>query len=171
MSTAYVGEIRMVGFNFAPAGWMLCQGQILSIAEYDVLFNLIGTTYGGNGQTTFNLPDLRGRIPVHMGTGPQGNTYIQGQVAGEETVTVQISQMPAHTHILAGQTGAGSQSGPGSGYWASSGLEQFSTATPNNTMASASIRNSGGSQPHDNMPPYLVVNFAISLFGVYPSRS
>ena len=172
MAQAFVGEIRMVGFNFAPSGWQLCEGQLLSIADNDALFALIGTTYGGDGQSTFGLPDLRGRIPVHVGTNPQsGIPYAQGQSAGTETVTLQISQIPGHTHLLAAQTGNGTQPGPGNGYWAGSGLNQFSTATPSTTMSNTLLADAGQSQPHDNMPPYLCVNFAISLFGVFPSRS
>jgi microcystin-dependent protein len=172
MSDQFVGEIRAFGFNFQPSGWMLCQGQLLSIAEYDVLFALIGTTYGGDGQTTFGLPDLRGRIPVHQGTSPTGQgTFVIGQVSGTETVAVQITQMPGHSHTLNAQSAAGAQPGPSNGFWAASNLDQFSTASPTTQMVATSLQPSGGSQPHDNMPPFLCINYAIALFGVFPSRS
>ncbi len=163
MAQPYVGEIRMFAGNFAPAGWMLCQGQLLPISEYDTLFNLIGTTYGGDGQETFALPNLQSRVPVHTGSG-----YVQGQTAGVETVTLTIQQIPSHNHVPSANT-AGGQSSPANGFWAESSLNQFSSGTANQQMASNAIGSAGGSQPHDNMLPYLCINFIISLFGVYPS--
>ena len=165
MSQPYVGEIRMVGFNFAPAGWALCDGQLLPISGYETLFNLIGTTYGGDGQTTFGLPDLQSRIPFH-----QGNGMVLGENGGSETVTLTMNEIPAHSHLLEGQSGAGSQSSPAGGVWAASSLDQFSTGAPTTSMA-ALLQQSGGGQPHDNMPPFLVVNFVISLFGIFPSQN
>jgi len=165
MSQPYVGEIRMVGFNFAPAGWALCDGQLLPISGYETLFNLIGTTYGGDGQSTFGLPDLQGRIPFH-----QGNGMVLGENGGSETVTLTMNEIPAHSHLLNGQSSAGSQSSPAGGVWAASSLDQFSTGAPTTSMA-ALLQQSGGGQPHDNMPPFLVVNFVISLFGIFPSQN
>jgi microcystin-dependent protein len=163
MSTPFIGEIRMFGGNFAPAGWAFCSGGVLSISENDVLFSLIGTIYGGDGQSTFGLPDLRGRIPVH-----QGNGYVQGQQAGAETVTLTSGQMATHSHAPAAQTAAGNQPSPGNGVWAFSNLAQFNDLAPNAPMAPEAIGITGGSQPHDNMMPFAVVSFIIALAGVYP---
>ncbi|GAC1354176.1 MAG: tail fiber protein [Herpetosiphon sp.] len=167
MSQPYIGEIRMCGFNFAPAGWAFCNGQLLQITEYDTLFNLIGTTYGGDGQTTFALPDLRGRVPLHLGTGR--STYIIGQNGGTETVTLMQQQMPNHTHPLQAQSADGDQANPAGTSWAASSLNQFSDSPPDAPMNPASVGTAGGSQPHDNMLPFLSVNFIISLFGIYPT--
>jgi microcystin-dependent protein len=156
----------MFGGNFAPAGWMLCQGQLLPISSYETLYNLIGTTYGGDGQSTFALPNLASRVPVHQGPG-----YVVGAVGGAETVTLQTAQLPVHSHVPAANTTA-NQTGPGNNIWAAStALNQFSSATPNLQMANAAIGTAGNTQPHDNMLPFLAVNFIISLFGVYPSQS
>jgi microcystin-dependent protein len=171
MSQPFVGEIRMTGFNFAPVNWFLCQGQLLAISQYSVLFTLIGTTYGGDGVTTFALPDLRGRVPVHQGDGAGLSNYILGQAGGSEAVTLLTSEIPKHTHLLNAQSGTGSQPSPSGGVWASSLLDQFSTATPTATMAPEQVENTGGSQPHDNMSPYLCINFIISAFGIFPSQN
>ncbi len=169
MGSPYVGEIRMFGGNFAPAGWMFCEGQLLPISEYDTLFNLIGTTYGGDGQSTFALPDLRGRLPLHLGSDPNGNTYTLGQNGGAESVTLTTQQIPAHTHVPQAQSSNGSQASPANNLWAASPLNQFSSATPASADAFASsIGLTGGSQPHDNFQPYLCVDFIISLFGAFP---
>jgi microcystin-dependent protein len=165
MSEPYIGEIRMVGFNFAPNGWAFCDGSLLSISEYSTLFNLIGTTYGGDGQNTFALPDLSGRIPVH-----QGSSFVIGQRAGTEFVTLSVDELPAHSHALAAQSFEGTQPSPEHGFWAKSQLEQFSTSPPSATMA-ASLGNSGLDQAHYNMPTFQVVSYIIALFGVYPSQS
>jgi microcystin-dependent protein len=170
MATPFVGEIRMTGFNFAPDGWFLCNGQSLPISEYEVLFNLIGTTYGGNGQTTFNLPDLQGRIPFHQGTSNLGQTMVIGQIAGEESVTLLSNQMPVHSHALGASSVAGGQASPVGVVWASSNLGQFSTEAPSHAMAPSVIGQAGGGQPHDNLPPFLVVNFIIAWAGIYPSQ-
>jgi len=164
MSQPYVGEIRMVGFNFAPVGWELCNGQLLDISEYETLFNLIGTTYGGDGQTTFGLPNLQGRIPIHMGT-----DYMIGDLSGTETVTLNLNEIPVHSHQLNAQRAVGNQPGPTNGIWANSALEQFSSGPPT-TFMGAALQPSGGSQAHSNMPTFQCVNFVISLFGIYPSQ-
>lgn len=161
----YVGEIRMFGGNFAPVGWALCNGAVLPISENEVLFNLIGTTYGGDGQSTFALPNLQSRVPVHQGSG-----FVIGQAAGSETVTLLTQQIPAHSHVPQGSANA-SQGAPGNGVWAQSSQNQFSSGTPNEQLAASAIGLAGGSQPHDNMLPFLAVNFIISLFGVFPSQS
>lgn len=170
MGQPYIGEIRMVGFNFAPVGWALCDGSLLQISQNDALFNLIGTTYGGDGQNTFGLPNLSGRIPIHQGTDSFGNPYVIGQSAGSEEVTLTLNEIPAHSHTLQAQTAAGTQPGPANGVWATSSLEQFSTGSPTTSMAAALLQ-SGGDQPHNNMPAFLAVNFVISLFGVFPSQN
>jgi microcystin-dependent protein len=171
MGQPFVGEIRMVGFNFAPVGWAFCQGQLMAISENDTLFNLIGTTYGGDGQSTFALPNLASRIPVHAGTGSDGLSYILGEMAGVEQVTLTTQQIPNHEHVPTGQTGAGNQSSPQNGVWAFSNLTQFNNLPPNVNMATQAIGLAGGSQPHDNLMPYTVINFIISLYGVYPTQS
>jgi microcystin-dependent protein len=169
MGTPYVGEIRMFAGNFAPAGWAFCQGQSLAISENDVLFNLIGTTYGGDGQNTFNLPNLASRVPVHMGTGG-GSSYIIGQSAGVEAVTLTTPQIPAHSHTPLCNSGDGTQNSPSNGVWAQQTQNApYSNVAPTVQMANNAIGATGGSQPHDNMVPYLVINFIISLFGVFPS--
>ena len=168
MSQPYVGEIRMFGGNFAPQGWMFCSGQLLPISEYETLFNLIGTTYGGDGQSTFALPNLQSRVPIHMGTGG-GGTYQIGETGGTESVTLTVGQIPGHTHTPAANTSGGLDS-PGGNVWASaSGTIPYGTDPTNTTMNAGSIQAAGGSQPHDNMIPYLAVSFIISLFGVFPA--
>ena len=167
MSTPYVGAIRMFGGNFAPVGWAFCQGQLMAISENPTLFNLIGTTYGGDGQTTFQLPDLQSRIPIHQGPG-----FVIGQNGGTESVTLTTSQIPAHSHAPTCFSGAGNQASPSNGVWAStSPATQYSTQAPALPMAATACASAGGSQPHDNMVPFLVVNFIISLFGVFPSQT
>jgi microcystin-dependent protein len=169
MSGPYVGEIRMFAGNFAPAGWALCQGQTMSIAENDVLFQLIGTTYGGDGQETFNLPDLSSRVLVHMGTGATGQSFQIGETGGAETVTLTTSQIPAHSHVPQCNSGAGTNAGPANNVWAAAGDTIYTDVAPSVAMATAALNSSGGSQPHDNMVPFLCINFIISLFGVFPT--
>jgi microcystin-dependent protein len=165
MGQPYVGEIRMFGGNFAPAGWMFCEGQLLPISEYETLFNLIGTTYGGDGQSTFALPDLRGRIPVHAGNG-----FTQAQSGGAETVTLTTQQIPSHNHPALANSGSNGVASPANNYWgAVTASDPYSNAAPDATMNTASIGFTGGTQPHDNFMQYLCVDFIISLFGVYPS--
>jgi microcystin-dependent protein len=165
MSQPYVGEIRMFGGNFAPAGWMLCEGQLLPISEYETLFNLIGTTYGGDGQSTFGLPDLRGRLPIHMGSG-----FVLSQNGGAENVTLTTNQIPAHTHTVSATTNANTASLPGGNYLAA-GPDIYDQNKPGTNTMAAAISSVGGSQPHSNFQPYLCVNFILSLFGVFPSQS
>ncbi len=160
----------MFGGNFAPVGWALCNGQILNISGNEALYALVGTTYGGNGVTTFGLPDLRGRVPIHMGTLSGGGTYVQGQIGGAESVTLIQSQLPAHTHTLSAESAAGADT-PAGKMW---GIQPQSayTASPTSPgqMRAGSISTVGGSQPHDNMMPSLTVNFIIALEGIFPSR-
>jgi microcystin-dependent protein len=165
MAQPYVGEIRMFAGNFAPAGWMFCDGQLLPISENETLFQLIGTTYGGDGQTTFALPDLQSRVPLHMGNGP-----ILAETGGVETVTLTTQQIPIHNHALLGSTGNGDQANPSGNVLASSTLlKLYAVETANATMAASAISPVGGSQPHENLQPYLALNFIISLFGIFPS--
>jgi microcystin-dependent protein len=172
MSLPFLGEIRMFAGNFAPQNWAFCNGQLLSIAQNTALFALIGTTYGGNGTSTFGLPDLRSRIPVHQGTNPSnGTSYILGQAAGEEQVMLMLNQIPSHSHPAQAQAGAGDQPGPGGGFWASSILGQFSTSAPNGSMTGAAVLPAGGNQAHNNIMPYLAVNFIIALEGIFPSQN
>ncbi len=169
MSQPYVGEIRMFAGNFAPSGWMLCQGQLLAISEYETLFNLIGTTYGGNGSSTFALPDLQGRVPIHMGSFSGLNSII-GQSGGSETVTLTSAQLPVHTHAV-NAASAGETDNPAGSVWAGSSAKSYSIIGYNLTMNSNTVSLSGGSQPHENMIPYVSLNFIISLFGIFPSQA
>ena len=171
MSTPFVGEIRMVGFNFAPNGWATCDGQLIPIAENDTLFTLIGTTYGGDGQETFALPNLQSRIPIHAGQGSGLSNRILGESAGTETVTLTTQQIPSHAHPAQAQSGAGNQASPANGVWASSGQSVYGTGAGALAMKAALMSGSGGSQPHDNLMPYTTINFVISLFGVFPSQN
>jgi microcystin-dependent protein len=167
MAQPYVGEIRMFAGNFAPAGWMFCEGQLLPISENETLFNLIGTTYGGDGQSTFALPDLRGRIPVHMGNG-----FILAETGGAEEITLTVQQIPSHSHAYLGTSSVPNDANainnvvgqPSSGF-------PYLNAPPTVPMAPASITSVGGSQPHSNFQPYLCVDFIISLFGIFPPPS
>ncbi len=170
MSSPYVGEIRMFAGNFAPAGWAFCDGSLLAISENEVLFNLIGTTYGGDGQQTFALPDLRGRVPIHMGSGG-GGTYFIGQNGGEEQVWLSTGQLPAHSHVPQAYSGSGSQANPAGNVWAQSTNLPYSSNAPTAAMDPNAICPDGGSQPHDNMIPYVGINFIISLFGVFPTQN
>jgi microcystin-dependent protein len=164
MSSPFIGEIRIFAGNFAPAGWAFCDGTLMAIAQNDALFNLIGTTYGGDGQNTFALPNLQSRVPAHVGPG-----FALGQTGGEETVTLTTSQIPAHSHVPLANSGPGSQANPAGGVWAESTLNQFSSATPSVAMNASALGPAGASQPHDNMIPFLAVNFILSLFGIFPS--
>ncbi len=179
MSDPYVGEIRLFGGNFAPVGWALCQGQIISIAENETLFQLIGTTYGGDGQETFGLPDLQGRAPIHQGT-LAGNTYVIGERAGTESVTLTTTQLPTHNHRVGSTGQPGTTNIPStSTIMADQGPANVVAAfaylpfdgTNQVQVNSASVSQVGGNQPHDNMQPYLTLNYIISLFGIFPSQS
>ncbi len=174
MSEPFIGEIRMVGFNFAPRGWALCDGQLLSIAQNNALFALLGTQFGGDGRTTFGLPDLRGRAAMHAGSGPGLSLRRIGDKFGQESVTLVASQMPAHTHAAAASSGSGNANSPIGRIWSKDAGVQSATYTgnaPDGTMAANAITNAGGGQGHDNMPPVLVVNFVIALVGLFPSRN
>lgn len=168
MAQPYVGEIRMFAGNFAPAGWMFCEGQLLPISENDTLFQLIGTTYGGDGQSTFALPDLRGRIPIH-----QGNGFILAETGGAESVTLTMQQIPAHSHSLMATTDLANSASPADAYLSTTatGNKIYSTAAPSVALHPQEIGPIGGSQPHDNFQPYLCINFIISLFGLFPIQS
>jgi len=168
MSECYLGEIRIFAGNYAPVGWEMCNGQLLSVSQYQALFTLLGTTYGGNGTTTFGLPDLRGRVPIH-----KGNGYTQGMAAGTEEVTLLSSQLPSHTHIPAAQSAVGSADTPNGAVWAASSTN--SNIYTNNTaalepMAPTSIMPFGGSQPHENMMPYMALSFIIAVVGIFPTQ-
>lgn len=165
MAQPYVGEIRMFAGNFAPAGWMFCEGQLLPISENETLFQLIGTTYGGDGESTFALPDLRGRLPLH-----QGNGFILAETGGAEEITLTTSQIPAHTHPLLCNSGGASEVSPAGAVMAEQlAVSAYQSVAPAVAMAPQAIGPVGGSQPHTNFQPYLCVNFIISLFGIFPS--
>jgi microcystin-dependent protein len=165
MAQPYVGEIRMFAGNFAPAGWMFCEGQLLPISENETLFQLIGTTYGGDGESTFALPDLRGRLPLH-----QGNSFILAQTGGAEEVTLSVNQIPVHSHAFVASTAVANSNSPDNQVIAQSTQRAVyvESATTTN-LALTSISPTGGSQPHENFQPYLCVDFIISLFGIFPS--
>lgn len=166
MAQPYIGEIRMFAGNFAPAGWMFCDGQLLPIADYETLFNLVGTTYGGDGQSTFALPDLRGRVPVHQGGG-----FTLAETGGVESVTLTVPQTPTHSHALQAVAGArGNQTSPGGALPAQSfNVTPYINDAATGSFNAAAVGSAGGSQPHDNFQPYLCIDFIISLFGIYPS--
>jgi microcystin-dependent protein len=165
MSSPYVGEIRLFAGNFAPVGWAFCQGQLLPIVENETLFNLIGTTYGGDGQSTFALPDLAGRIPVHVGQG-----HVIGEMGGAESVTLTSSQIAPHTHALIASMAAANVTTPGGSLLATTKVASYDTAAASTPMAAVAVGMAGSSQPHDNMAPTVAVNYIISLFGIFPSQ-
>lgn len=165
MAQPYVGEIRMFAGNFAPAGWMFCEGQLLPISENETLFQLIGTTYGGDGESTFALPDLRGRIPIH-----QGNGFILAENGGAEEITLTVNQIPAHSHPQLANGTLASETQPSTKVLAQAATaDAYVTSGPFVTLSPTSIGSTGGSQPHSNFQPYLCVDFIISLFGIFPS--
>ena len=171
-STPYIGQIMMVGFSFNPQGWALCNGQLLAINQNQALFALLGTTYGGDGQTTFALPDLRGRVPVGIGQGPGLSPYVIGQAAGVEATTLNVNQLPQHQHVYnpAASQNEPTSNRPDNSYPAVGG---YYAATTNSTspMGAPTLANAGGNQPHNNVQPFLGINFIISLFGVFPSQN
>lgn len=170
MAEPFLSEIRIFSFNFPPKGWALCNGQLLPINQNQALFALLGTTYGGNGQTNFALPNLRGRTPIHSGNG-----HTLGEAAGTTAVTINIQQLPTHTHFLnnnmavVSDTQNATQGSPGGNNWANAGKQMWCTSQPNATMNPQSVGSVGGNQPHTNMQPYLVLNFCIALQGIFPS--
>ena len=171
MSDPYIGEIRMFAGSFAPAGWAFCDGQLMPISQNDALFTLIGTTYGGDGQETFALPDCRGRAPMHMGTGPDGVTYQLAETGGVESVTLTIQQIPVHNHALVGTADPATELNPqGNLLGTSPAIKYVRVASPVANMNAQTISPVGGSQPHDNMQPYLAISFIMSLFGVFPHQ-
>ncbi len=171
MSEPFVGEIRMFAGNFAPRGWAFTDGQLLAVSQNDALFSLLGTIYGGDGRTTFGLPDLRGRIPIHAGTGPGLSPRSIGQKAGTEEETLTVSQLPSHSHTVQFSTAAGTQNNPSNQFLgASPNVRIFRPQPPNVDMSADAVTSVGGSQSHTNVQPFLCVNFIIALFGIYPSR-
>jgi microcystin-dependent protein len=174
MSNPFLGEIRMVGFNFAPLGWAMCNGQLLPISQNTALFSLLGTMYGGDGITTFALPDLRSRVPLHVGQGPGLPAYVQGEVGGAPTATLLTSNLPAHNHVLYCVDSGGNQASPVGAY---SAIESTGTSLDYSTNAPASIMNpnaissTGGDQPFSIQNAYACVNFIIALQGIFPSRA
>jgi microcystin-dependent protein len=171
VGSPYIGEIRMFAGNFAPNGWAFCNGQPMPISENEALFNLIGTTYGGDGQTTFNLPDLQSRLPIHQGSG-SGTTWAIGQSGGEESVTLTVAQTPGHTHTaLASTDVAGTTQNQGNvpASLSAGTNNAYGVLTPLTNLDPSTLAAVGGGQPHDNMHPFLCINFIISLFGIFPS--
>ena len=172
MAQPYVGEIKMFAGNFAPEGWSFCQGQVIAISENDTLFALIGTTYGGDGQSTFALPDLRSRVPIHQGQGPGLSNYTLAQSGGAESVTLTVNQVPAHTHAMRASIGLANTTNPANAIiGASTAVTAFFGDPPTQNMNTAAISSVGGSVPHNNIQPYLAFNFIISMFGVFPQQS
>ena len=173
MAQPYVGEIRMIAGNFPPVGWLFCDGSLQSISENETLFQLIGTTYGGDGQETFALPGLASRVPIHMGTGPDGTTYQIGEAAGVEQVTLTTQQIPNHTHTVVAGNAASSQM-PGGAIFApatsaQAGVKMYGVDTPLVSLNANAVAPVGGAQPHENTQPFLCINFIISLYGIFPS--
>jgi microcystin-dependent protein len=167
MAQPYVGEIRMFAGNFAPAGWMLCSGQLLPISENETLFQLIGTTYGGDGQSTFALPDLQSRVPIH-----QGNSFILAQNGGAEEITLTVNQIPTHSHQMLASTSPGTQNAPNNNVTAASpSVTLYVGDVTDSNLSPNAVGGVGGSQPHTNLQPYLTINFIISLFGIFPSQT
>lgn len=172
MAEPFLSEIRIFSFNFPPKGWAFCNGQLLPINQNQALFSLLGTVYGGNGQTNFALPNLRGRVPIHEGSG-----HTLGEAAGSTAVTINLQQLPTHNHLLNNNMAKvdantnATQGAPGGNNWANYGKAQWSTSAPNAVMNPQSVSNVGGSQPHTNMQPFLVLNFCIALQGIFPSQT
>ena len=166
MSNPFLGEIKLVSFNFPPKGWAFCNGQLLPINQNQALFSILGTTYGGDGRVNFALPNLQGRVPVHMGDG-----IILGEVGGEASHVLSIQEMPTHTHAPAGSSGLANQPSAVGHVWGANASNPYSNGAGNTAMNPATISNTGGSQPHENMSPYLVLNFVIALQGIFPSQN
>lgn len=171
MSEPFLAEVRMVGFNFAPRGWAFCDGQILPINQNQSLYSLLGTTYGGDGRTSFALPDMRGRTPIHVGRSNGGGDHTLGQKSGEETHTLAANEMPQHTHQMMATNTAASSTDPTNRVLAESVRDTYRDLTNPVNMGSGTVANVGGGQAHNNMQPYLAVNFCIALQGLFPSRN
>jgi len=176
MSDPFIAEIKMFAGNFAPKNYAFCSGQILTIAQNTALFSLVGTTYGGNGTTTFGLPDLRGRGAIQQGQGPGLTQYVLGQQAGTETVTLSTAQLPQHSHTPQASSAAGNSANPSGNTWAASVGGRtppplYSNTAPNTLMSANALASNGGGLPHENRQPYLVVNYIIALSGIFPSRN
>lgn len=176
MSDPFLGQIMMVGFNFAPRGWATCDGQILAISQNSALFALLGTTFGGNGTVTFGLPDLRGRVPIHHGQGPSLTPCVMGESGGVENVQLYANQMPAHNHQLIGTTDAANSASPAGGFpaavnYGGDPVQAYKTTGATTTLNGNAIGIAGQNQAHLNMQPYLVINFVIALAGIFPSRN
>jgi microcystin-dependent protein len=172
MSEPYVGEIRMFAGNFAPAGWAFCDGSLQQISENEALFSLIGTTYGGDGQETYALPNLNNRVPIHQGTSPFGTQRIMGESAGVESVTLTTNQIPVHNHTLVVDTEPADAAVPSGKVLARAQIDMYTSQAPSGsaTLDPGTLAPAGGSQPHDNLMPYVGIHFIISLFGFYPNR-
>jgi microcystin-dependent protein len=166
MAEPFLSEIRIMSFQFAPKGWALCNGQLLPINQNQALFALLGTTFGGNGQTNFALPDLRGRVPIHVGSG-----HTLGERAGEQAHTLTVQEMPQHTHAPRASSVEGNLLEPGGNFWGSNSRRPYSSLDPNTAMNPANCTNVGGSQAHLNMQPFLTLNFCIALQGIFPSQN
>jgi microcystin-dependent protein len=171
VSDPFIGEIRMFGGNFPPSGWAFCNGALMAIAENDALFTLIGTTYGGDGQSTFGLPDLQGRVPIHQGT-LNGVTFTMGEKAGVESVTLSTQQLPTHSHPFLASKGPGNNNSPtGNVTGESAAVKIYFADAPVVPMNAEAVTPVGGSQPHENMQPYLAISYIISLFGIFPTQN
>lgn len=171
MSEPFVGEIRMFAGNFAPRGWAFCDGQLLAVSQNDALFSLLGTIYGGDGRTTFGLPDVRGRVPIHAGSGPGLSPRRLGAKGGAEKVTLTVNQLPSHGHTMRAVTGFADRSSPqGAVLAASATTDIYNTEGVDSNLNSAAVSSVGGSRSHTNLQPFLCINFIIALFGIYPSR-
>jgi microcystin-dependent protein len=172
MANQYIGEIRMFAGTFAPAGWAMCNGATMSISENSALYNLLGTTYGGDGVQTFNVPDLQCRVPVNQGQGSGLSNYVLGQKAGVETVALTTAQLPAHSHTVVGSSSAAGSGNPAGATWGTNNAKSFAPGTSANAaMNPGSVRMTGNNVPHDNMLPFVVLTFIISLTGIYPSQN
>jgi microcystin-dependent protein len=169
----FISEIRMLSFYFAPKGWAQCNGQLLAIAQNTALFSLLGTTYGGDGRTTFGLPDLRGRAPIHFGTDTTGGggNFVLGQMGGQENVTLNSTQMPVHSHVVTASSTVQDTASPSNAYPGGGGLALYQAQSNPVALAPQAVGTAGGNTPHSNLPPYLTVNFCIATQGVFPSRN
>ena len=170
MGQPFVGQLKLFGGSFGPEGWATCDGQLLPISEYETLFQLIGTTFGGDGQQTFALPNLAGRISIHQGRDPSGNTYTLGEMGGVPSVTLSGNQIPVHNHALLATTNNGTINNPGNAFLAG-GQAIYEGSAPNQAMNASALIPQGGSQPHENMQPFLALTWIISLFGIFPSQT